>query len=372
MRISDTGLHFIRAHEGLRLEAYPDPGTGDKPWTIGYGHTGPEVVPGLRITAERAEELLRADVARFEAAVTRLVTVPLSQPQRDALISFAFNLGEGALARSTLLRVLNAGDYADAAKQFDRWVNAGGKPMNGLIRRRHAERTMFESAPALPSLHGSLPPGQTSQNPANPAISLPPGINHSESGTDTIVNPTKGVLMKPVLAALLPSLISAIPALAKIFASGSAVSERNAKAAEAVAEIVVAATGATNLQGAVESIQSDPAARLKASDAVEAQWYTLLEAGGGGIKGARDFNTAAAQTPAWRMPAIWVTGALLVPVYAVVGSVLWHPAFAEDKDIRLQVVTATLVVISIVASFWLGSSSSSRAKDDALIRSADR
>jgi lysozyme len=346
MRISDAGLRFIKAHEGLRLEAYPDPGTGDKPWTIGYGHTGPEVVPGLRITAERAEELLRADVARFEAAVTRLVKVPLSGPQFDALVSFAFNVGEGALARSTLLRVLNAGDYADAAKQFDRWVNAGGKPMPGLVRRRRAERTMFESAPALPSLHGNLPPAQTFQNPVSLAKVATP--------------------MAPVLAALLPSLVSAIPALAKIFSSGSAVSERNAKAAETVAQIVVAATGAPNLQGAVESIQSDPAARLRASEAVEAQWYTLVEAGGGGIDGARKFNVAAAQTPAWRMPAVWITVALLLPVYAVVGSVLWHPAFAEDKDIRLQVVTATLVVISIVASYWLGSSSGSARKTDML------
>jgi lysozyme len=349
MKISDAGLRFIKAHEGLRLEAYPDPGTGGKPWTIGYGHAGPEVVPGLRITAERAEELLRADVARFEAAVTRLVTVPLSQPQFDALVSFAFNTGEGALARSTLLKMLNAGDYAGAGEQFDRWVNAGGKPMPGLVRRRRAERTMFESAPALPSLHGSLPPGQTSQN---------------------LVNPDKVGIMAPVLAALLPSLVSAIPALAKIFASGSAVSERNTKAAEAVAQIVVEAVGAPNLQGAVETIHSDPAARLRAANAVEAQWYTLVEAGGGGIDGARKFNVAVASAEPWKMPAVWISSALLALVFMVVGTVLWAEGWSND--IRLQVVTATLTIIGMVGSFWLGTSASSARKDDALFRSADR
>jgi lysozyme len=350
MRISDAGLRFIKAHEGLRLEAYPDPGTGDKPWTIGYGHTGPDVVPGLRITAERAEELLRADVARFEAAVTRLVKVPLSQPQFDALVSFAFNVGEGALARSGLLRVLNAGDYSGAAEQFGKWVNAGGKPMPGLIRRRRAERTMFESAPALPSLHGSLPPGQTSQNPINP---------------DKVAIP-----MAPALAAFLPSLVAAIPQLAKLFGTGSAVAERNVAAAETVARIVVAATGAPNLQGAVESIQADPAKRLEAANAVEAQWYTLVEAGGGGIDGARKFNVSVASAEPWKMPAVWISTALLALVFMVVGTVLWAEGWSND--IRLQVVTATLTIIGMVGSFWLGTSASSARKDEALFRSADR
>jgi hypothetical protein len=170
--------------------------------------------------------------------------------------------------------------------------------------------------------------------------------------------------MAPVLVALLPSLVAALPQLGKLFGSGSAVSDRNLQAAETVARIVVEATGAPNLQGAVESIQADPAKRLEAANAVEAQWYTLVEAGGGGIDGARKFNVAAAQTPAWRMPAVWVTVALLLPVYAVVGSVLWGEGWSNE--IRLQVVTAVLVVISVVSAYWLGSSSGSARKTDML------
>ena len=168
--------------------------------------------------------------------------------------------------------------------------------------------------------------------------------------------------MAPVLAALLPSLVGMIPELAKLFGSGSAVADRNIKAAERVAEVVIAATQAPNLQGAVETMQSDPAARQAASTAVQAAWFELAEAGGGGIDGARKFNLAAAGIPAWRMPAVWVTVALLLPVYAVVGAVLWGEGWSNE--IRLQVVTAVLVVISVVSAYWLGSSSGSARKTD--------
>lgn len=170
--------------------------------------------------------------------------------------------------------------------------------------------------------------------------------------------------MAPVLAALLPSLVSLIPELGKLFGSGSAVSERNAKAAERVAEIVVAATQAQNLQGAVEAMQGDPAARTRAREAVQGAWYELVEAGGGGIDGARKWNAVAAQTPAWRMPAVWVSAALLALVFMVVGTVLWAPGWSDE--IRLQVVTAVLTVIGVVSSFWLGSSAGSARKTDML------
>lgn len=140
MKISQKGLDLIKRFEGLRLDAYICPGNV---WTIGYGSTR-GVKQGDRITKERAEELLREDVARFESPVRRLVKVPLEQHQFDALVSFAFNVGSGALGSSTLLRLLNAGDYAGAAAQFDRWNRAGGQVLAGLTRRRAAERAMFE------------------------------------------------------------------------------------------------------------------------------------------------------------------------------------------------------------------------------------
>lgn len=140
MHISETGLALIRQFEGLRLAAYRCP-AGIA--TIGYGSTA-GVQMGQTITAERAEELLREDVRQFEAAVSRLVKVPLNQGQFDSLTSFAFNLGAKSLEQSTLLRLLNAGDYSGAAAQFDRWVYASGKKLSGLVKRRAAERALFE------------------------------------------------------------------------------------------------------------------------------------------------------------------------------------------------------------------------------------
>ncbi len=140
MRTSESGLALIRQFEGLRLSAYRCP-AGIA--TIGYGSTA-GVQMGQTITSERAEELLREDVRQFEAAVSRLVKVPLTQGQFDALASFAFNLGAKSLEKSTLLRLLNAGDYSGAAAQFDRWVYASGKKLSGLVKRRAAERALFE------------------------------------------------------------------------------------------------------------------------------------------------------------------------------------------------------------------------------------
>lgn len=145
MKTSQRGIDLIKRFEGLRLTAYPDPGTGGDPWTIGYGHTK-GVKPGMKIAENWAEELLRDDLAEFEAAVNGLVTVRLCQHQFDALASLVFNIGGTAFRDSTLLRKLNAGDYAGAAAQFERWVHGGGKILPGLVRRRAAERVMFEDA----------------------------------------------------------------------------------------------------------------------------------------------------------------------------------------------------------------------------------
>jgi lysozyme len=140
MRTSEKGLALIRQFEGLRLLAYKCPAGIP---TIGYGHTA-GVKMGQSITKAEAEALLREDVTRFESHVDALVKVPLTQGQWDALSSWVYNLGPTNLERSTLLRKLNAGDYAGASAEFGKWVNAGGKPLTGLIRRRAAERAMFE------------------------------------------------------------------------------------------------------------------------------------------------------------------------------------------------------------------------------------
>lgn len=142
MRTSDRGLKFISEHEGLSLTAYPDPGTGAEPYTLGYGHTG-GVKPGDTCTEAQAMEWLAEDVREAEQAIERLVTVPLTQDMFDALVSFTFNVGAGNLSSSTLLKLVNAGKFDEAAEQFPRWNRAAGRVMAGLTKRRHAEAAMF-------------------------------------------------------------------------------------------------------------------------------------------------------------------------------------------------------------------------------------
>lgn len=143
MRItSEAGVRRIETFEGLELKAYPDPGTGGEPWTIGYGHTG-GVKPGEKITQADAEKFLRADLHTAEEAIRTHVKVPLSQKQFDALVSLIYNIGVGSFYRSTILYHLNAGHYARAANHFLDWRNAGGRPI--LLERRKIERSVFLS-----------------------------------------------------------------------------------------------------------------------------------------------------------------------------------------------------------------------------------
>lgn len=145
MKLSVSGLTVKKYFESCKLEAYPDPGSKDgHPWTIGWGHTGPEVVKGLVWTQQKADDTLVKDSARVEAVVNKYVKVPLTQGQFDALVLFVFNIGEDAFRNSTLLRKLNAKQYAEAASEFLRWVNNDGKVMLGLRRRRTAEKALYE------------------------------------------------------------------------------------------------------------------------------------------------------------------------------------------------------------------------------------
>ena len=139
MEVSARGIALIQQFEGLRLKAYRD-STGLP--TIGYGSTI-GVQMGDEITKAQALELLEADIERHADGVREHVDVLLTQAQFDALVSFTFNLGVGALKKSTLLRKLNAGDFQGAADELLRWVYAGGKELRGLVRRREAERAMF-------------------------------------------------------------------------------------------------------------------------------------------------------------------------------------------------------------------------------------
>lgn len=148
MRVSPAGQWSIKRLEGCKLKAYRD---GGGVLTIGYGHTGAEVKAGTVWLQIQANYTFEHDLQRVEDGVNRLVKVELSQSQFDALCSFAYNVGldededtkaEG-LGDSTLLRLLNTGDYIGAAKEFLKWDHDGGKVVEGLTRRRKAEHDLF-------------------------------------------------------------------------------------------------------------------------------------------------------------------------------------------------------------------------------------
>ena len=146
MRTSVSGVSLIKQFEGLhvkrsdgRIESYPDPAGI---WTIGYGHTK-FVYPGMLISQEEAEDLLIEDLREAEAAVNKLVIIDLDQNQFDALVSFVFNIGQGAFARSTILRRINENQFELAGLEFDRWIYSNGKRLAGLERRRQAEAQLF-------------------------------------------------------------------------------------------------------------------------------------------------------------------------------------------------------------------------------------
>ena len=194
MTVNKATLDLMKEFEGLRLQAYPDPGTGGEPITIGYGTTaraGVGIVPklGMTITKAEADEFFRRTLVKFEAQIRPLITAPINDNEFGAFMSLAYNIGPGAFAKSSALRKFNAGDKAGAANAILLWNKAGGKVMKGLERRRAAEKALFltpvkpEPKPELAPLtrrapHVSEPPKsehdrQPAKQPA-PAPQAPP------------------------------------------------------------------------------------------------------------------------------------------------------------------------------------------------------
>jgi len=154
MKVSPEGRALIERNEGLRLDAYPDPATGGDPWTIGYGDTGPDVVEGLTITKEEADERLsrRLEDDFGQNVNEEIGDAPTTQGQFDAMVSLAYNIGNGGAKHqhghhgfdgSSVLREHLAGNYQAAADDFLLWNKAGGREMPGLTRRREEEAQMY-------------------------------------------------------------------------------------------------------------------------------------------------------------------------------------------------------------------------------------
>jgi GH24 family phage-related lysozyme (muramidase) len=186
VKISEAGLSLIKSFEGCVLTAYLD-AVGI--WTVGYGHTGPSVHRGLTITQKLAEDILAQDVRRFELGVLNNVKVNLNQNEFDALVSFSFNVGVNALKNSTLLRLLNDGaDRSIVAAEFLRWNKGGDKVLEGLTRRRQAEKALFLQKTRHPLLAHSIlanrdtwlkrRPVQSSELAAEEKLFVPKGSAH--------------------------------------------------------------------------------------------------------------------------------------------------------------------------------------------------
>lgn len=181
------------------------------------------------------------------------------------------------------------------------------------------------------------------------------GIKQIKPDAPPAPSPEAAMPIAPIIAAVLPSIIEAVPKLGKLFGSGSEVAERNVKAAELVVETVRGATGALNAQDAAEKLAADPAAVQAATRAIDAIWYELTEAGGGGIDGARKADAAAsARGDILHSPSFWVTLALLPLVYLVVGSVvgLWGTQWPPDVRAAIGTAVVSLIVGGAAGYYW--------------------
>lgn len=323
---------IIKKHEGLRLKAYPDPASGGVPWTIGWGHTR-NVHKGDTCTEAEAEHFIDEDMGDAFACIDHSVTVPLDYRQRDALCSFVFNVGCGAFQKSTLLRLLNAGDYTGAAAQFPRWNKAAGKVMPGLVKRRGEERALFLT-----------------------------GTNVTPEPI-----PMEDNQMAPFLAAAVPALISALPEFARIFQKPE-VAERNVEAAVKASEIIMAATGTSNVQAAVEKVQADPEAAKTADEALRLNMADLLDAmqrvwdrDEASVKAAREFSSND-KPVAGNWHFVHILSILLI---LLGGSAAWFVLGTSDEPTERAMALQTLMLVGFasVVAFWLGSSRSSQMKD---------
>lgn len=263
-----------------------------------------------------------------------------------------------------------AGRIADAITKCNReWASLPGSPYGQPTRTMAQALAVYAAAlgAAAPAYAApDAPHADLSGATEPPQLEQPPQATHAAPAPIEAPTASPRPAMPPFLLAAIPSLIQAIPALAKLFGSGGEVAERNVAAVQTVATIVQDAVGARNIQEAVEAIQSDPAMARAANDAVQAQWFSLAEAGGGGIDGAREADRAfiALGVNALRSPAFVISCVLMVfPMLLAIDLFFVHPG-NYAAEIRTQIVTAMLLTISMVGAFWLGSSFGSQRKDE--------
>lgn len=145
MKLNKAGIDLIKNFESLRLQAYPDPGTGGKPYTVGYGATGKDIGPTTVWNLAKAEDDLANRLAALSKKLVDLIEADLNDNQFSAIVSLVYNIGIGNFSKSSMLKLLNSGSIDLASEQFTVWGKAAGKEMPGLLRRRQAEKSLFLS-----------------------------------------------------------------------------------------------------------------------------------------------------------------------------------------------------------------------------------
>jgi hypothetical protein len=201
------------------------------------------------------------------------------------------------------------------------------------------------------------------------AVSLFTGATSVPRAAPAPTPPKEEKPMLPVIAAAIPALMEMAPALIRVFGSGGQVSERNAQAAEIVANVAKNVAGTDTVEGAINALRSSPELLQAFQKGVQDRWFELTEIGGGIEKAREAAVKAQADKPPYMNPALWVSGALLPLVYLVVARVLFSTPETFNNEIKVLVITAVITgVLGAITGFWLGSSMSSRSKDDILAR----
>lgn len=343
--INAAGAALLTKSEGIRLKAYFCPAGVP---TIGRGHTdgitAQMVRDGYTITADEERALFQSDMEKWESDVLSSLTRKPNENQLAAFICLAYNIGIGAFRNSTVVRKYEAGDDVGAAAAFHLWNKAtvGGKKvvLPGLVTRRAEEAALF-------------------MTPVSGTDPIPQAVDSPDQ-------PKEKSMLPPFLLAALPALLEAVPKLASVFGSGTERSDKNVKAIELVAEVAKTAVDAVNHEDLVEKLK-DPAAVLQVKEAVEANWFAIVDTAGTPEARKADAAFVATGAPVYRSPAFAV-GVLLLPlVYGVMGAVvgLWGMPFSDDVRSALagSVVGA---IIGAMTGYWFGTSASSARKTELL------
>ncbi len=407
MAISQYARALLRTLEGRRLKAYPDPATGGDPWTNGYGHTK-GVKQGDVCDDAQAEAWLTEDITAAESVIIKWVTVPLTQGMRDALVLFIFNIGPGVEGHkdgfvwlksgghSTMIRKLNARDYEGAAAEFPKWDRAAGKVMASLHSRRLQEQALFTSQGLfLSTPQGATEPGQDATitpeptQPPTPTPSEPPMpptqyIPAGEVGPTEASAPAGPVSpgfvdaagkVASVASLFMPGAFGAIagvvPSLIQLFGGNTAISNRNAAAAQMVVDVVKSAIKAPNEQAVIEKIQSDPTVIPVIQQAVQDNFMSIHQALEQAKAAQREFVMAYSKdkdvrTVLWNMTYIEILALFFVAISA--GGAL-GVLFSKEVDFSPELKGAIVTLMLIggwtgIKEFFFGGSRSSDTKTD--------